>query len=100
LYTPATPDYATTTSNTVHTVRYLTTITGGTPNTTHAHHGQTLTLTGGLWEQGMTGWHRIGGLEVRLVFRATGSNVWHTAATDWTSTAGYYTLHATATTSG
>ncbi|WP_042382278.1 hypothetical protein [Streptacidiphilus melanogenes] len=100
LYSPATTGYATATSNTVHTFRYLTNITGGTPSTTHAHHGQTLTFSGGLWEQGMTGWARIPNAKVTLYFRATGSTTWHTITTAQTSSTGYYTLHATATTSG
>ena len=100
LYSPTAGGYAAATSNTVHTFRYLTNITGGTPSTTHAHHGQTLTFTGGLWEQGMSGWYRMHNWKVTLAFRPTGSTTWHTVTSAWTSTGGYYDLHTTATESG
>ena len=100
LHSPLGGGYAQATSNTVHTFRYLTNITGGTPSTTSAHRGQTLTFSGGLWEQGMGGWYRMHGWKVSLMFRPAGSTTWHTVTTAWTSSGGYYNLHATATTSG
>ncbi|MEY9873280.1 hypothetical protein ABH931_002762 [Streptacidiphilus sp. MAP12-33] len=100
LYSPASTGYHPALSNTVHTSRYLAALTGGTPPTTTAHHGQTLTFTGGLWEENPNGWHRVSGEQVRLMFRAAGSTTWHTAAVEITGLGGYYTLTGTANVSG
>ncbi|MBC3841840.1 hypothetical protein GXW82_21330 [Streptacidiphilus sp. 4-A2] len=73
LYAPASlgfpvPAY----SNTIHTFRYQTRITGG-PSTTHAHKNQSVAFTGHLQQQGYGTWTACANNTVEVLYRPSGS---------------------------
>jgi hypothetical protein len=96
LYSPATPDHPAAYSGVIHTFRYLTGVTGGTPDTNHAYRGRMLTFKGGLWAQGMGSWFRLKHAKVVLAYCPAGSSTWHIATSTSTSAGGYFTLRARA----
>jgi hypothetical protein len=100
LYAPASagfpePAY----SNTIHTFRYQTRITGG-PTTTHAHKNQAVTFTGHLQYQGYGPWTALTDTTVELLYRPNGSTHTYVMGTARTNNLGAFTTHATITGNG
>ncbi|WP_042412640.1 hypothetical protein [Streptacidiphilus anmyonensis] len=101
LWYPGATGYAPAYSGVIHTFRYLTDITGGKPNTTSAYRGQTLRFSGGLWEQGMGNWFRMGAnWRVYLFFEPAGSKTWKLVSYTRTDRNGYWNLSGKATAAG
>ncbi|MHA6759596.1 hypothetical protein [Streptacidiphilus sp. PAMC 29251] len=99
LTSPATTGYAAATSNTIHTFRYQTKLTGG-PTTTHAHIDQHVTFSGHLQQQGYGPWTNTTGATVQIVFRPHGTNHYYTMATAHTNSQGHFTTTAKITGGG
>ncbi|MFC1409725.1 hypothetical protein ACEZCY_26135 [Streptacidiphilus sp. N1-12] len=99
LTTPATTGYTAATSNTIHTFRYQTRLTGG-PTTTYAHTGQHVTFTGRLQQQGYGPWTNTAGATVQIVYRPYGTTRYYTVATAHTNSQGTFTTTAKITGSG
>ncbi|MBF9071536.1 hypothetical protein [Streptacidiphilus fuscans] len=99
LYTPTAPGYAQAVSDTVHTFRYQTRITGG-PTTTSVRPGTWVHFTGTLAQQGYGPWTPDANQTVQLWFRPTGSTRSYLDGTAHTNTQGYLALWARPTTSG
>jgi hypothetical protein len=100
LYAPASagfpePAY----SNTIHTFRYQTRITGG-PTTTHAHKNQAVTFTGRLQYQGYGPWTALSGAIVELLYRPIGSTHTYVMGTTRTNSQGAFTTNVKITGNG
>ena len=94
LYAPASPGFPEPAySNTIHTFRYQTRITGG-PTTTHAHKDQAVTFTGHLQYQGYGPWTARTGTTVELLYRPNGSTHTYVMATARTNSQGAFTTKA------
>jgi len=100
LYAPASPGFPEPAySNTIHTFRYQTRITGG-PTTTHARKDQAVTFTGHLQYQGYGPWTARTGTTVELLYRPNGSTHTYVMATTRTNSQGAFTTNAKITGSG
>ncbi|MEY9849127.1 hypothetical protein ABH940_006231 [Streptacidiphilus sp. BW17] len=99
LYTPAAPGYAQAISDTIHTFRYQTRITGG-PSTTSVRPGTWVHFTGTLAQQGYGPWTACANQTVQLWFRPTGSTRSYLVTTAHTNTHGDFALWARPTATG
>jgi len=99
LYSPATPGYASATSNTIHTFRYQSRLLGG-PATTSAHTGQAVRFSGYLQQQGYGAWTTHADAIVDVLFRPHGSSLTYTMGTARTNGQGYFATDVKITGSG
>ncbi|MBF9070468.1 hypothetical protein [Streptacidiphilus fuscans] len=99
LYTPTTPGYTQAVSDTVHTFRYQSRITGG-PTNTSVRPGTWVHFTGTLTQQGYGPWAPCAGQSVQLWFRPAGSTRTYLEGTAHTNTQGAFALWVRPTTSG
>jgi hypothetical protein len=99
LVTPTAPGYTEAVSNTIHTFRYLTRITGG-PSTTTVRPGTWVHFTGTLQQQGYGPFTPCTNQTVELLFRPAGSTRTYLMGTARTNTLGRFALWARPTTTG
>jgi hypothetical protein len=99
LYAPTAPGYTQAVSNTIHTFRHQTRITG-VPSTTTIHKGTWVHFTGTLAQQGHGPWTACTNQTVQLLFRPNGSTHTTLIGTARTNAQGHFALWAKPTATG